>query len=127
MEKGLRREGKIYTLNLYTVYRLNNNYYLIGSHDNHNGLTNYRLDRVENLSMSDEYSIDAKEKIGVNPEIIIQDYIQKSVNHFYGDTIRIEVEYEPGQVTNAILYDFAGDNISVRKIKDRRYRSVFQR
>lgn len=45
--------------------------------------------------MSNEYVLDAKEKIGPNPEIYIQKYISESVNHFSGETIRIEVEYEP--------------------------------
>lgn len=107
MEKVLRKEGKMYQLNLYTIYWSDNNYYLIGSHDNHDGLTNYRLDRIENMSMSSEETIPAEEKIGVNPELVIQDYIKKSVNHFSGNTIRIEVEYKPEPITNAILYDFA--------------------
>lgn len=99
MEKVLRKEGKMYQLNLYTIYWSDNNYYLIGSHDNHDGLTNYRLDRIENMSMSSEETIPAEEKIGVNPELVIQDYIKKSVNHFSGDTIRIEVEYKPAPIT----------------------------
>lgn len=127
MEKVLRREGKVYTLNLYTIYWSDNNYYLIGSHDNHEGLTSYRLDRVENLIMLDEYSIDAKEKIGQNPELYIQEYIKKSVNHFSGESIRIEVEYEPNQVTNAILYDFAGSSVEVRKQANGSCRAVFSK
>lgn len=125
MEKVLRREGKIYKLNLYTIYWADNNYYLIGAHDNHDGLTSYRLDRVENLTMSDEYSIDAKEKIGPNPEKYIQDYIEKSVNHFDGKAMRIEIEYEPNQVANAILYDFVGNDVRVRKQTNGRCRAVF--
>lgn len=127
MEKVLRRDGKLYKLNLYTIYWSENNYYLIGSHDNHDGLTSYRLDRIENLTMSDEQAIDAEEKLGVNPEMIIRDFIQKSVNHFHGDTIRIEVEYEPNQVTNAILYDFAGDKVSVTKAENGKNRAVFKK
>ncbi len=127
MEKVLRREGKVYTLNLYTIYWSDNNYYLIGSHDNHEGLTNYRLDRVENLIMSEEDLIEAKEKIGKNPELYIQEYIEKSVNHFSGESIRIEVEYEPNQVTNAILYDFAGSSVKVRKQANGKCRAVFSK
>lgn len=127
MEKVLRREGKVYTLNLYTIYWSDNNYYLIRSHDNHEGLTSYRLDRVENLIMSDEYSIDVKEKISQNPELYIQEYIEKSVNHFSGEFIRIEVEYEPNQVTNAILYDFAGSSVKVRKQANGSCRAVFSK
>lgn len=127
MEKVLRREGKVYTLNLYTIYWSDNNYYLIGAHDNHEGLTSYRLDRVENLTISEEYLIDAKEKIGPNPELYIQEYIEKSVNHFSGESIRIEVEYAPNQVTNAILYDFAGSSVKVRKQANGSCRAVFSK
>ncbi|MDD3417399.1 MAG: WYL domain-containing protein [Clostridia bacterium] len=125
MEKVLRRNGKVYKLNLYTIYWASNNYYLIGSHDNHEGLTHYRLDRILNLCISDEYAIDAKEKVGPNPEMFIQNYIEESVNHYSGDVVRIEVEYEPDPAMNAILYDFAGKDVKVRKQKNGLYRASF--
>ncbi|MGN0316796.1 MAG: helix-turn-helix transcriptional regulator [Lachnospira sp.] len=127
MQKVLRKEGKYYNLNLYAIYWSDNNYYLIGSHDNHEGLTHYRLDRIQNLSMSNDYALDAKEKIGPNPEMYIQRYISESVNHFSGETIRIEVEYEPNQVTNAILYDFAGENVKVKKGDDGKNVAIFSK
>ena len=127
MEKVLRKEGKIYQLNLYTIYWSDNNYYLIGAHDNHEGLTNYRLDRIENMSMSSENAILAEEKIGINPEFVIQDYIKTSVNHFSGDIIRIEVEYESELATNGILYDFAGDGIKVRPLENGKYKATFKK
>lgn len=127
MKKVLRREGKKYLLNLYAIYWSDNNYYLIGAHDNHDNLVNYRLDRIVNLTMSDEKAIDAKEKVGVNPEMIIQNYIEKSVDHFQGELIRVEVEYEPGQAANAILYDFAGGNIRVRKLENGHCVASFQK
>lgn len=127
MQKVLRKDGKVYTLSLYTIYWADNNYYLIGSHDNHEGLTHYRLDRIHNLVMSEQYALDAKEKIGPNPELIIQRYIQESVNHFSGETIRIKVEYEPNQVTNAILHDFAGEDIKVKKGNDGKNVAIFSK
>lgn len=127
MQKVLRKDGKYYNLNLYATYWSDNNYYLIGSHDNHEGLNHYRLDRIQNLSMSNEYALDAKEKIGPNPEMYIQQYISESVNHFSGETIRIEVEYEPNQVTNAILYDFAGENVKVKKGNDGKNVATFSK
>lgn len=39
--------------------------------------------------MSEEKATDAKEKVGVNPEMIIQEYIEKSVDHFQGELIRV--------------------------------------
>jgi predicted DNA-binding transcriptional regulator YafY len=125
MEKVIRREGKIYCLNLYTIYWAGNNYYLIGAHDNHDGLTHYRLDRIVNLHISDEIAIDAKEKIGPNPEDFIQKYIEESVNHFSGKLVRLVVEYIPDPVTNAILYDFAGRDIRVKLQQNGIYRAKF--
>lgn len=127
LKKVLRRDGKKYVLNLYEIYWSDNNYYLIGAHDHHEGLTHYRLDRIENLEMSEEFAIDAREKIGDNPELRIQRYIQESVNHFIGNTIRINVEYEPNQVNNAILYDFAGKDVVVRKLKNGRCKASFNK
>ena len=125
MKKVLRREGKIYKLNLYIIYWASNNYYLIGAHDNHDGLTHYRLDRILNLNISDENALDSHEKVGPNPEDYIRKYIEESVNHFSGDIVRIEVEYNPDPVSNAILYDFAGNDIKVRKQQDGTYRASF--
>ena len=79
------------------------------------------------MSMSSEEAIPAEEKIGVNPELVIQDYIKKSVNHFSGNTIRIEVEYNPAPITNAILYDFAGEGIRVRPLDNGKYKAVFKK
>ena len=107
----LRREGKKYSLNLYEIYWSDNTYYLIGAHDHYDRLTSYRLDRIENLEISQSDAIDAVEKIGPNPELIIRKYIEESVNHFLGETVRIEVEYKPEPATNAILYDFVGKNV----------------
>ena len=112
----LRREGKKYSLNLYEIYWSDNTYYLIGAHDHYDRLTSYRLDRIENLEISQSDAIDAVEKIGPNPELIIRKYIEESVNHFLGETVRIEVEYKPEPATNAILYDFVGKNVSVQKL-----------
>ncbi len=125
MTSILRKDGKYYNLNLYTIYWANNTYYLIGAHDNHDGLTNYRLDRILNLRISDEYALDAKDKIGLNPEAYIQKYIEESVNHFSGEISRIEVEYIPDRITNAILFDFAGKDIAVQVIEKGKCRAIF--
>ena len=49
------------------------------------------------------------------------------MNHFSGESIRIEVEYEPSQVTNAILYDFASSSVKVRKQANGSCRAVFSK
>lgn len=125
MQRVYRRDGKKYVFNLYAIYWSDNNYYLIGMHDNHDCLTHYRMDRMENVVISDEDEIQAKERMGPNTDCIIQEYIDKCVNHFIGDKIRISVEYEANQTTNAILYDFVDKSVIVKKIKDNIYQATF--
>lgn len=84
LQKVLKRNGHIYKLNLYTIYWAGNNYYLIGAHDHREELTNYRLDRVLNLTISQEAAVPAREKIGANPDLFIQSYIERSVLCFWG-------------------------------------------
>ncbi len=121
----LRGDGRVYKLNLYAIYWSNNNYYLIGKHDNHEGLTNYRLDRIRSLKICNEKSTSARETVGENPEIQIQNYIDRSVNNYSGDMIRIRLEYTPERRANGILKDFAGDDITVTKRKDGKAEASF--
>lgn len=124
-EKELRKEGKVYKLNLYSIYFANNNYYLIGSHDHHEGLTNYRLDRIVNLKISDENIIEAREKLGLDANYVIDEYVNYNVNYFSGNLINIEMEYIPDQISNAILYDFIGEPIKSYKLDNGKYHISF--
>ena len=127
MKPILRKEGNIYKLNLYTIYWSNNNYYLIGAHDKYTELTYYRLDRVINLKESEEKMILPEEKLGPNPELYIQDYIEKTVNNFSGKEIKIELEYIPSPGINGIILDLIGKQVSVQHMKDGRCRVRFSK
>lgn len=127
MKSVLRKEGRIYKLNLYTLYWSNNNYYLIGAHDKYNELTYYRLDRVINLRESEERMIAPEEKLGPNPDWYIQEYIEKTVNNFSGKEIKIELEYTPSQGINGIILDFIGKQVAVHHSKDGKCRVKFSK
>lgn len=127
MQQVLRREGKIYELSLYAIYWSNNVYYLIGAHDNHDELTHYRLDRIADLQLTNIPAIPMEEKIKSSSEYSIQEYIDKSVNHFSGNKVRLTLVYKADRVTNAILYDFAGDDLRVRHVHDNVYEATFEK
>lgn len=118
LKRVLRLDGYFYKLNLYTICWDSNNYYLIGNHDKYDNLTHYRLDRIENMKISELPATPAEEKIGANPEMKIQEYIERSVSQFSGDKVRITLEYTPNQTNNGIIHDFAGEDILMKKTKD---------
>lgn len=127
LQKVLRRDGDRYVLNVYAIYWAENTYYIIGAHDHREELTQYRLDRVVNLSVLPDNATPAATKIGANPELQIREFIERSVYHYSGEVIRLEVSYEPSQQTNAILYDFAGDDVQVRECPNGRCIASFKK
>ncbi len=118
MKRTLRLDGYFYKLNLYTICWDSNNYYLIGNHDKYDNLTHYRLDRIENMRISELDITPAEEKIGQNPEIKIQEYIEKSVSQYSGEKVRIVLEFTPNQTNNAIIHDFVGDDFMLRHLEN---------
>lgn len=120
LNKVQRREGYEYKLNLYSIEWSFDTYYLICVNDKYGNLTNYRLDRVENLRILEENATDPKKFFGEQPDMVIKNYIHKNINHFNGDSVRITLECKPERDQLAILYDFAGENIRVQHMaKDR--------
>lgn len=75
--KGASKRRKKYSLNLYEIYWSDNTYYLIGAHDHYDRLTSYRLDRIENLEISQSDAIDAVEKIGPIPNLLFGNILKK--------------------------------------------------
>ena len=127
MNRVLRKDGKWYELSIYSLYWSNDIYYVIGGHQKRiesHELTNYRLDRMENLHISDEPMIPMKDFLGDLPEYKLQDYIDKQVNHYSGEEVRLVLEfnYEPRNM--AILADFAGDNVKLVHMDDGKIRAM---
>lgn len=118
LERVLRLEGYYYKLNLYTICWDNNNYYLIGNHDKYDNLTHYRLDRIENMRISELDMTKAEVKLGQNPEIKIREYIKQSVSQYSGEKVRLTLEFTPNQANNSIIHDFVGDDVWLRHLKN---------
>ncbi len=112
----IRREGKVYKLNPYLLYRSADTYYLVGAHDNHEEPTSYRLDRVVNLNISDEEWVSPTDKLGQNAEEILRNYVERSVGNYAGNPVEIVLEYIPDSIKNNILYDFIGTEVNIQKI-----------
>lgn len=126
MNRVLRKEGKWYELSIYSLYWSNDIYYVIGGHQKRlesHELTNYRLDRMENLHISEEPMIPMKEFLGDLPEYKLQDYINKQVNHYSGEEVHLVLEFDYEPRTMAILADFAGMNVKLTHLENGKLRA----
>lgn len=87
-----RKDGHRYVANPITMVFSNDNYYLVCYHDNHSTLTNYRIDRMVDVTVTDNpINKDACPK-----DINISDYRKQAFSMFGG---------EPSQVTIAVSFD----------------------
>lgn len=114
MNRVLRREGNIYRMSVYSLVADHDTYYMIVMDDRHRTLANYRLDRVVNLTITEEPMLDLREMLGPDAPQKIQDYIATMVDHYRGDLVHLQLECASGQRELNILYDFAGRQMYIR-------------
>lgn len=110
LNRKLRRDGDYYYFSLYSLYLSKNNYYLVGYHEGISGFANFRLDRIENLSLTDIPIVPAEESIGENASRKLQEYFETRVDNYGGQKIKLVLECEPTELNMQILYDFSGSD-----------------
>ncbi|MCR5149322.1 MAG: WYL domain-containing protein [Eubacterium sp.] len=112
-EKVLRHDGKIYKVSPWTLIWDNLNYYMIGFDENVNEIRHYRVDKIINVSVSEE------ERCGLNEfnAFNAAEYSNKLFGMFDGTEENVTIEADESMVN--ILFDRFGMNIPiiVRKSK----------
>ncbi|MFD1363483.1 helix-turn-helix transcriptional regulator [Lentibacillus salinarum] len=94
------REGTFYHVEPYALIWQNDYYYLIGIFQDTNELRHYRLDRIRNISVSDE----SFKKRDFN----LQEYVNQSFHMFAGEEMRIKIRFH-NSLVNVVLDRFGQD------------------
>jgi predicted DNA-binding transcriptional regulator YafY len=105
------RRDRPYVVNPY--YMLNNNgkYYLVCNTDGHEGISNYRLDFMTGLSISDDYLTPSSE---IDKDFNITDYANQNIYPFGGETVAATLRLlNDGAVSSVI--DWYGKNARLYK------------
>ena len=111
-----RHEIKVYKVNPVSIILKNENYYLVLFGDKYNDLSNYRIDRMKNIKITDDEinrlnCID-EFRDGFNPVI----YSKKSLKMFPGIESEVIIKFNKN-LLNAMIDSF-GDDISITKNED---------
>ena len=118
--KIYRRYGKRYVVNpLFMVWN-KDNYYLVCYRDDKEGTANYRIDRMENVSIE-------RSPITPNAEyqsIDVEKYKTQSFLMFGGAVDTVELEFTQDMLDD--IFDKFGEGIKVRKIGEGMYRIFAQ-
>ncbi len=113
LKKQYRKSGKYYVINPYLLVWQDDRYYLICNTDKYDDLSYYRLDRMKNLSISDEAVKPATDIIGANADLKIREYVTKSIYRYSGDDVMLTLRINADMVDE--LIDYFGENIRIEK------------
>lgn len=109
-ERVFRKNGEKYKANPVAMVFSNDNYYLIGYHDNHDGVTTYRIDRMLNAEMlSDEINTKVRPKA-----LSISKHRKQAFSMFGGEmqTVRFEADRDMLDV----IFDKFGEDMSITSL-----------
>lgn len=109
-ERVFRKNGEKYLVNPVAMVFSNDNYYLICYHDNHDGITTYRIDRMLNVSVSEQEINKAAQPKGLN----IAKHRKQSFSMFGGITETVKFEADKNLLD--VIYDKFGEDTQIRSI-----------
>lgn len=109
-ERVFRKNGEKYLVNPVAMVFSNDNYYLICYHDNHDGITTYRIDRMLNVSVSEQEINKAAQPKGLN----IAKHRKQSFSMFGGITETVKFEADKDLLD--VIYDKFGEDTQIRPL-----------
>ncbi|WP_405097683.1 helix-turn-helix transcriptional regulator [Oceanobacillus sp. FSL H7-0719] len=105
---AFNRDGAIYRIEPYGLIWQNDFYYLIARYLDNGELRHYRLDRIRNISISDETF--------VKQPFDLHSYINQSFHMFAGEEIRIKIQFHMDLVN--VVLDRFGHEVDIRRTDD---------
>ena len=117
-EKVYRREGRRYIVNPVVLVCDNDNYYLVCYDDKHDGMANYRLDRMDELAEEDMPIAEREEYRDFNQHT----YRRQAFSMYAGEPTDVCLIVEEPLVEE--MFDKFGMNIKLMPYGDGKYRLV---
>lgn len=109
-ERVFRKNGEKYIVNPVAMVFSNDNYYLICYHDNHDGITTYRIDRMLNVSVSEQEINKTAQPKGLS----VAKHRKQSFSMFSGKTETVKFEADKNLLD--VIYDKFGEDTQIRSI-----------
>lgn len=116
-KKKYRNDGNDYVVSPYSLTVSDENYYLISHYPKHEALTNFRVDRMTDIIVSDEKCEKIESVMGEN--FSIGEYAKKVFSMYGGENVRVELLCE-NKMMNPIIDKF-GEEVFVQKADDEHF------
>ncbi len=110
--KKYRREKQRYIMSPYSLAWENESYYCIGHHHLRGTLSNFRVDRMEDVKLCDEPFVK-------DPSFNLTEYSRRVFDMFAGKTVRARLVFD-NSLTGAVMDKF-GKSVTMYKVDDEHF------
>ncbi|MBQ8546044.1 MAG: WYL domain-containing protein [Clostridia bacterium] len=111
-QRVYRKDKKKYVVNPYATIFSNDSYYLLCYHDNHEGMTHYRIDRMDTVRIIDE-PITKRQDL---KRFDIKKHKKQVFNMFAGENTSVTIRIDKSLID--AIYDKFGASIKMRMISE---------
>ena len=111
-KKAYRSNGKRYVFNPLAMIWNKDNYYLLCYDDKHDGLSRYRIDRMDDVQVENEPRLEKAEFADFN----IDTYRKQIFSMFGGELQKVEIHFDKELLGD--IYDRFGIDVKISKIDD---------
>ena len=105
-KRRYRKNKKIYHLTPYAIVSNNAKYYCVFYDHNHQSFTNYRLDKMDQLHITEEKDTPV--------QFSIEDHMRTSMNMYHGNASTITLQID-STIENKVFEEFGDQNFILRK------------
>lgn len=117
-QKVYRKEGKRYVVNPLVMVWNKDNYYLMTYHDRYDGVTNYRIDHMDNVEIEETPRTYREEYAHFQTE----EYRKQVFSMFGGDAIPVEITFPAEMIDD--IYDKFGETVTIGRTENDRFKCV---
>lgn len=118
--KPVLTKQRRFEISPYALVWANDKYYLVGNYDKYDNLSNYRLDRIKMIDISDKAARPYSDVCGYDTEFDSSDYVKKNIMMYNGEEIEIELVCS-NELLDLMIDKFGSDTMIVNKMKNRFY------
>ena len=120
------KEGEIrrYTVNPYRMVAVNGRYYLICSAFNYDNVSHYRLDRISDITVTDENARPMTEIKGLEHGLDLPKHLAEHVNMLIGESVHVSFWFDRGTL-NEIMDTFGNDILFTQETDSRVKATVY--
>lgn len=111
--KRYRHDGLEYTISPYSLVWAEDNYYCVGHYPKHQGLTNFRVDKMDLVLKKDEKRVSLSEATGQS-DFNLALYSQRLFSMFVGETVEITMHVDESLL--GVMIDRFGQHVQLKRI-----------